>query len=277
MVKANVHCTFPSQMEIDDGYVFGKSFKFELSIRMIRPPALETTNQRILNEENAWKIYIELCSGEINDSAWLALRPIMFTPSFGLHDNKGSNVSFKEGESKASFLGTLSTMPRESMEEKQTSMLSNILWELVDGQHILHACNVLAVAELEAGQLSQEEYDSIFAKRPATIVVYDDEACYAAQSLKLNDFHTDHIHHTTLIERLTKARKVWQSFNCLFKDNDPIDNQLGFLRCLPSILKETPTKHRSIVKTTKNFYKNYLHLVMLNDRPWKLFKKMCKA
>ena len=53
----------------------------------------------------------------------------------------------------------------------------------MDGQHILHACNVLAATELEAGQLSQVEYDSIFAKRPATIVVYDDEACYAVQSL----------------------------------------------------------------------------------------------
>ena len=106
----------------------------------------------------------------------------LFTPSFGLHDNKGSNVYFKEGESEASFLGTLSAMPGESTEEKRITMLSNIY-----------------------GTTFSRGYDSIFAKMPTTIVVYDDKACYAAQSLKLNDFHTNHIHHTTLIERLTKA------------------------------------------------------------------------
>ena len=117
----------------------------------------------------------------------------------------------------------------ESTEEKRTVILPNILWELVDGQHILHAWNVLAAVELEVGQLSQEEYDSIFSKRPTKIVVYNDEACYASQSLKLNEFHTNRIYHTTLIERLTKARKVWQSFTFPFKGNDSIDDQLGFL------------------------------------------------
>ena len=103
MVKADVHCIFPSQVEIDDGYVFGKSFKFGVSMKMVRPPALETTNQRILNEENAWKIYTKLLGGEINDSVWLTLRPVLFTSSFGLHDSAGSNIHFKEGESKASI------------------------------------------------------------------------------------------------------------------------------------------------------------------------------
>ena len=80
MVKADVHCVFPSQVQIDDGYVFGRSFKFEVSIRMVRPPSFETTNQRILNQENAWKIYTKLLGGKISDSAWLTLRPNLFTP-----------------------------------------------------------------------------------------------------------------------------------------------------------------------------------------------------
>ena len=119
----------------------------------------------------------------------------------------------------------------------------------MDGQYILHACNVLVATKIQTGQLSHDEYSSIFARRPAIIVVYDDEAYYAAQSLKLNDFHIDCIHHTTLIERLIKAWKVWQSFNCRFKGNDSIDDQLIFLQCLPSILKETHPEQKSTMKT----------------------------
>ena len=127
MAEADVHCIFPSQVEIDDGFVFGRSFKFEMSMGMVRRRALETTNQRILNEDNAWKIYTRLCGGEINDSTWLTLSLVLFTSPFELQNGTGCNLYFKEGKSTANFLATLSTMPRESMEEKWAAMLPNIL------------------------------------------------------------------------------------------------------------------------------------------------------
>jgi hypothetical protein len=93
------------------------------------------------------------------------------------------------------------------MEQKRDAMLSNLIWELADGQHIQYACNVLAHDNLIARQLSREDYEGIFKKRPATVLVYNNEIYYGVQSLKLNNYNTDWIYHSTLIERLVKARK----------------------------------------------------------------------
>jgi hypothetical protein len=58
-------------------------------------------------------------------------------------------------------------------------------------KHIQHACTMLAHQDLLGGHLPREEYETIFTKRPATVVVYNDEICYGVQSLKLNDYNTD--------------------------------------------------------------------------------------
>jgi hypothetical protein len=42
--------------------------------------------------------------------------------------------------------------------------------------------------------------------KPATIfVAHNDEICYGVQSLKLNDYHTNHVYYESLIARLAKA------------------------------------------------------------------------
>jgi hypothetical protein len=81
-------------------------------------------------------------------------------------------------------------MKRHTFEEKRDVMLSHVTWELVDGQYVLHACNVLATEEFKKEYISQEEYVIIFIRRPATMVVYDNAVCYGTQSLKLNDYTT---------------------------------------------------------------------------------------
>jgi hypothetical protein len=45
----------------------------------------------------------------------------------------------------------------------------------------------------------------------------------------------------------------------------------------PSSLKVTPPVGKDSVKEMKEFYKNYLYLVMLDTEPWEAFKKMCEA
>jgi hypothetical protein len=50
-----------------------------------------------------------------------------------------------------------------------------------------------------------------------------------------------------------------------------------FLRSLPNSLKATPPFGKDSVKEMKEFYKNYLHSVMLDAEPWEAFKKMCEA
>jgi hypothetical protein len=50
-----------------------------------------------------------------------------------------------------------------------------------------------------------------------------------------------------------------------------------FLRSLPSILKVLPPAEKDSVKEMKEFYKYYLHLVMLDNEPWEAFKGMCEV
>jgi hypothetical protein len=104
---------------------------------------------------------------------------------------KHVKLYFLKRVSKTTFLGTLHNMEGNNMEEKRDPLLPNITWEPVDGQHIQHACNVLAREDVLAGKLSKDEYETIFIKRPTVVVVYNDEICYGVQSLKLNDYNKD--------------------------------------------------------------------------------------
>jgi hypothetical protein len=97
--KADRRCPQPSQEEIDAGFVFGRNFTFHVSMERVRPPTLETTNQRILSEENAGTVYSKLRSGEISGSTLLTLRPVSYTcPSDSEHNETREVVFLEKGE-----------------------------------------------------------------------------------------------------------------------------------------------------------------------------------
>jgi hypothetical protein len=275
--KTDRKCPQPSQEEIDVGFVFGRNFIFHVSMEKVRPPTLETTNQRILSEENARTVYSKLRSGEISSSTLLTLRPVSYTSPIDSEQNETREVAFKKRVSKTTFLGTLNSMEGNNMEKKRDALLPNVTWEPVDGQHIQYACNVLAREDFLAGKLSKTEYEAIFIKRPAPVVFYNDEICYGVQSLKLNDYNIDRVYHGSLIERLAKARNQWFEDGCPFRKDTALEGQVEFLRSLPSSLKVIPPFGKDSVKEMKEFYKNYLHPVMLDAEPWEAFKKMCEA
>jgi hypothetical protein len=197
----------------------------------VRPPTLETTNQRILNKKNARTMYSKLRSGEINGFTLLTLRPVSYaSPSDSKH-NETREVVFQKRVSKTTFLGTLNSMEGNNMDEKRDALLPNITWEPVDGQHIQHAYNVLAREDVLPGKLSKDEYEAIFIKRPSAVVVYNDEICCRVQSLKLNDYNTDRVYHGSLIERLAKARKQWfeDGYKARKQKDIGLDEQVEFL------------------------------------------------
>jgi hypothetical protein len=102
----------------------------------VRPSTLETTNQRILSEENARTVYSKLRSGEISSSTLLTLRPISYTFPSDSEQNETRVIVFQKRVSKTTFLGILISMDGNNMEEKRNALLSNVTWEPVDGQHI---------------------------------------------------------------------------------------------------------------------------------------------
>ena len=66
--------------------------------------------------------------------------------------------------------------------------MKNIVWDIVDGQHIAYACKVLAKDAVKKKKLDTENMKSIFTKRPALVVVYDDPVLYLEASKKQNNF-----------------------------------------------------------------------------------------
>jgi hypothetical protein len=58
--RVDRRCPQPSQEEVDASFIFGRNFIFKVSMEKVRPPPLETTNQRILSAENARTVYLKL-------------------------------------------------------------------------------------------------------------------------------------------------------------------------------------------------------------------------
>jgi hypothetical protein len=104
---------------------------------------------------------------------------------------------FKGVGSKDRFFQCLESMPGDSIEEKKQCFFKGIIWEPIDGQHVEHACNILAKNDLLCGSFSQGDYDKIFLYRPATIVLYDNEITYIFSSTRLNDITTKRKYHST--------------------------------------------------------------------------------
>jgi hypothetical protein len=141
----------PTQAEIDSSYVFGEEFSFHVKITNVKPTSNILTNQCILNIANAEAVYKRLKEAQFNKSHIMTLCPIEY-----FQPNNGEKYVFKSEENQTDFLRCLNTMEGGSLEEKRKEILSLVIWEAVDGQHILHACQVLAKKDLALDQLSQQ-------------------------------------------------------------------------------------------------------------------------
>ena len=69
-----------------------------------------------------------------------------------------------------------------SDEENQKSMMNSIIWEPCNGQHIVHACKVLAEEAFASGDITEEEMNTIFRERFAIPVVYNNPQLYIEMS-----------------------------------------------------------------------------------------------
>ena len=99
------------------------------------------------------------------------------------------NISFEEASARMKFMEVWEKWPvGTTREEKLEDFLKNMVWDTVDGQHIAYACKVLAKDAVKKRKLDTESMKSIFTKRPALVVVYDDPTLYLEASKKQNNF-----------------------------------------------------------------------------------------
>ena len=88
---------------------------------------------------------------------------------------------------------------------------AHVVWEPVDGQHILWVCQHIARDEHERGMLQDEVYER-FLQRPATVLVYDDPRFFVSESGRANVHHCFRQRYTTVAENLTKMRELWEFY-----------------------------------------------------------------
>ena len=102
----------------------------------------------------------------------------------------GEVVGFNITRGRDQFFEILRNWPEgRTAEEKQQNMMNSIIWEPCDGQHIVHACKVLAEEAFASGDITEEEMNTIFRKRFAIPVVFNNPRLYIEMSKRQNDFH----------------------------------------------------------------------------------------
>jgi hypothetical protein len=89
-------------------------------------------------------------------------------------------------------------------------LTKSILWQPVDGQHIIHACKVLAWEAFQRGDITEEIYRERFRTRKARFVVYNKPHLYIGASVQINELHLKRAHYTTVLEDLMKLRAIWE-------------------------------------------------------------------
>ena len=107
---------------------------------------------------------------------------------------KGSPLTFGGVGGRQAFISEVTAWAtREAIDPTRVPLevhrfLANVVWEPVDGQHILWACQHIARDEHERGTLRVEVYER-FLQRPATVLVYDNPRLFISESRHANVHH----------------------------------------------------------------------------------------
>jgi hypothetical protein len=97
------------------------------------------------------------------------------------------------------------------VEKSRMSWLQNrIVWEPVDGQHIVVACH-LAKEDFLQGRMTTEVYNRSYAKHKARVIMFNQPQVYIEASRKINAKEFERDFYTTLYEDMVSLRTIWVS------------------------------------------------------------------
>jgi hypothetical protein len=85
---------------------------------------------------------------------------------------------------------------------------NNIIWEPVDGQHIVAACRLAKLQE-QAGLISEEEFRTYFAKRRTKFIVFNNPNLYIEASVRINAKEFEREFYSTMYEDMVKLCEIW--------------------------------------------------------------------
>jgi hypothetical protein len=150
------------ESKLHEGYVFGQDYTFQVALSKVEAPTDPYTNHRLLNEENAERIYGLIRGTNVVQAQ---ISPMILRPTKYVGPD-AVQVDFDAEGARESFL----TLHRVHIHdhgkklEAREAFLICFTWEPVDGQHIRSACLNIATKAVDARTLTVEEYDSVFSK-----------------------------------------------------------------------------------------------------------------
>jgi hypothetical protein len=142
---------FPTEDEFRGGYIWGQNLYFEALIENIRSVQSADTNHRILLQRRVTEMYRRLQGHKASMVMPLTLRPIAYIVEDIGSDNERRQREVLFGahggqmEFEAAYLQNASAVSSTSEDNHRQWLENNIVWEPVDGQHIIAACRLAKV------------------------------------------------------------------------------------------------------------------------------------
>jgi hypothetical protein len=97
------------------------------------------------------------------------------------------------------------------IEKSRMSWLQNrIVWEPVDGQHIVAAYH-LAKEDFLQGRMTTEIYNRNYAKHKVRVIMFNQPQVYIEASVRINAKEFERDFYTTLYENMVSLRAIWVS------------------------------------------------------------------
>lgn len=224
----SVNAPVPTRAEIAKGSLWGE-IEFYAHIDQIIAPRNPDTNHRLLSEKRVSEVYNMLHDHlKRNEVAKLVLRPVKYIVRTTSDDGRVQmeRVSFPTEGTAQEFTRVYNlyapTSGHDSEASKITWLQEHIIWEPVDGQHVVAACK-LAQEHYRTGTLNRFEYESTYMKRRSSFVVFDDPIMYILKSVRLNMAAHTGKHLSTMSQDLKKLREIWEYYgkpNSLIRTDD---------------------------------------------------------
>jgi hypothetical protein len=128
---------------------------FNVPIAHVHPAKDVETNHRVLNIQRAKETYIRLLGDFWNDVSHVILHPMGHVIELRQEDGTVKLLvhHFRRFHECEDFEAAFQNHQDEGNPLSRTDFLTNnILWQPVDGQHIIHACKVLARKACQRGE-----------------------------------------------------------------------------------------------------------------------------
>jgi hypothetical protein len=174
------------------------------------------TNHRCLSQRRVTDMYKRLGGPDASLVTPLTLRPIAYVVNDIGPENEVRNreVPFRDADAIRQFEGAYLThgdqVSLDSAKNKVNWLQNRIVWEPVDGQHIVAACH-RAKEEFLQGRMTADLYHRRYAKHRAKVIIFNEPQVYIEASVRINAKEFERDFYTTMYEDMVSLRAIWVS------------------------------------------------------------------